>query len=372
MGQKCGCICSNKSDVLHIENGEEGNSNYSSIYPIVKLRNAEFTKEETKTLGYLIKAQAFVKSSVFRICFKKMKPEMVLACRKFINKKVETVKSIKVIQAENLFSAYSLSNIVKDNQNQDLYYKYYKELGPIVKKNRNLYTEGFITSSNEVYIGNVDIKNKMNGEGVLYSPNGSYYKGQFLNNRILGYGRMIDAEGNLLEGFFIDSKLDGIAKLTKLSGSYYYGTFVKGVKHGKGKEETQDHIYEGSFVDDKKEGKGKIFYKKTKDYYEGDFLNNTINGSGIYNWSNKNVYKGTFKNGKMHGQGFYKWPDGSEYEGQYFNNLKEGNGRFRWNPTREFIGPFTNGKPHGLGRLTSDGMNYSDAEFFEGKLISKK
>ena len=41
-----------------------------------------------------------------------------------------------------------------------------------------------------------------------------------------------------------------------LNGFFYIGDFVFGIREGKGKEETKDHIYEGHFSNDKKNGKG--------------------------------------------------------------------------------------------------------------------
>lgn len=151
------------------------------------------------------------------------------------------------------------------------------------------------------------------------------------------------------------------------NGNYYLGDFQKGLKEGTGKEETTDHIYEGQYKDDVKCGKGRLSYKLTNDFFEGEFSENLINGSGFYTWSNKDTYEGTFINGKMHGKGIYKWPDGGEYVGEYINNIKEGRGRFRWSNGRIFDGPFKDGKPHGVGKLTIDGKTI-EVEFVDGKI----
>jgi hypothetical protein len=116
-----------------------------------------------------------------------------------------------------------------------------------------------------------------------------------------------------------------------------------------------------------KEGQGKLKYKKNKDFYEGEFSNNAINGYGFYTWSNKHTYKGTFNYGKMHGKGAYQWPDGGEYYGDYNNNIKEGKGKFKWPNGREFDGPFSNGNPHGIGILTV-GDKIQQVEFIDGKV----
>jgi hypothetical protein len=46
-----------------------------------------------------------------------------------------------------------------------------------------------------------------------------------------------------------------------LNGSIYIGDFIKGIKEGKGKEETNEQVYEGDYKNDKKDGFGKVYYK---------------------------------------------------------------------------------------------------------------
>jgi hypothetical protein len=117
-----------------------------------------------------------------------------------------------------------------------------------------------------------------------------------------------------------------------------------------------------------KEGSGKINYKNTPDCYEGEFKNNLINGTGIYNWSNGDTFYGTFKDGKMDGKGVYKWPDGGQYEGEYVDNLKEGFGIFTWSTGKIFKGLFHLGRPHGQGKMVNDTETF-DVTFEDGVLV---
>jgi hypothetical protein len=67
--------------------------------------------------------------------------------------------------------------------------------------------------------------------------------------------------------------------------------------------------------------------------YEGQFLNNEINGKGeyllilgIYTYADKKVMIGDWKNNILHGEGKSFWPDGDKYEGEYKNHKKESYG----------------------------------------------
>jgi hypothetical protein len=221
-------------------------------------------------------------------------------------------------------------------------------------------------NSGNFYTGEVNLLGEMCGEGVLYTNDGSKYQGNFVNNYFSGWGCNIDSQGTFTLGVFTNGIINGFGqKSTYLNNKHYFGEFRNGLKHGKGKEVTEDHIYDGDFYDDQKKGKGKLTYKKMKDFYEGDFLDNSITGRGFYKWANKDTYEGDFINGKMHGKGIYKWPYGCEYEGEYSNNIRDGYGIFRWPNGQIYKGPFVNGNMHGRGILSVENNNF-DIEFENG------
>jgi hypothetical protein len=49
--------------------------------------------------------------------------------------------------------------------------------------------------------------------------------------------------------------------------------------------------------------------------YEGEFINNDIQGYGTYHWPDKRIYIGEWKKNKMHGIGKITWDDGRKYVG---------------------------------------------------------
>ena len=291
----------------------------------------------------------------------------------------ETLNKLK--QLYNLYLTPNLKNMevqlgIKHNedsyktllQNAHLYNNnvlYIKEL--------RLFTKLYILKYENIdsfYIGEVNINNELNGRGILINKNGCKYDGTFEKNNFTGIGKLIDEEGTYLEGYFKEKKIDGRGIKKTLNDTTYIGDFTLGLKDGRGKEETSEHIYEGEFKNDKRNGNGKLYYKNLKDTYTGNFIDNNLTGNGTYEWSNGEKYSGNFLNGKMHGKGIYKWPDGGKYEGDYLNNIKEGHGIFTWSNGKIFEGPFKNGKPNGAGILTTKNKKYR-VYFNDGKIDGK-
>ena len=60
-------------------------------------------------------------------------------------------------------------------------------------------------------------------------------------------------------------------------------------------------------------------------YYEGQFVNGEIEGTGKRFWaSSGNNFEGHFSRGEISGKGVMKYGDGSEYEGSWEDNKREG------------------------------------------------
>ena len=60
-------------------------------------------------------------------------------------------------------------------------------------------------------------------------------------------------------------------------------------------------------------------------YYEGQFINGEMDGTGIRFWGfNGNFYEGQFRKGEMNGLGIMKYGNGSIYEGPWVDNKREG------------------------------------------------
>ena len=61
-------------------------------------------------------------------------------------------------------------------------------------------------------------------------------------------------------------------------------------------------------------------------YYEGEFLNGEIHGTGTRLWSHtNNIYQGQFDQGEMNGMGVMTYGEsGDVYEGHWVDNKAEG------------------------------------------------
>jgi hypothetical protein len=54
-----------------------------------------------------------------------------------------------------------------------------------------------------------------------------------------------------------------------------------------------------------------------KDRYEGEWVEDKMEGKGKYQYANGCEYEGNFINGERHGKGTYRWPSGTYYQGKY-------------------------------------------------------
>ena len=68
-----------------------------------------------------------------------------------------------------------------------------------------------------------------------------------------------------------------------------------------------------------------VFANNTKSY-SGHWLNNNIDGYGIYKYANGDVYAGHFAEGGRDGYGIYTYKDGSRYEGEWTKEKYDGYG----------------------------------------------
>ena len=63
----------------------------------------------------------------------------------------------------------------------------------------------------------------------------------------------------------------------------------------------------------KKNGRGILTVGR--DRYEGEFVDNQMEGKGKYHYGNGCEYDGSFMHGDRHGKGKYRWSSGIYYQG---------------------------------------------------------
>ena len=84
-----------------------------------------------------------------------------------------------------------------------------------------------------------------------------------------------------------------------------------------------------SWINNKLNGKG-VFYYVNGDKYDGDFKDNKLNGYGTLYYKNGNKYEGEWKNNKKNGKGLFLFSNDLKYEGEFKNNLFDGFGTFTY------------------------------------------
>jgi hypothetical protein len=83
-----------------------------------------------------------------------------------------------------------------------------------------------------------------------------------------------------------------------------------------------------------REGKGKVIHPSNdntevgQETYEGDWVNDKMEGYGIYHYSNGDIYDGEWKDNQHNGFGKYFFTDGSHYEGEWKDHRMHGTGKF--------------------------------------------
>jgi hypothetical protein len=87
--------------------------------------------------------------------------------------------------------------------------------------------------------------------------------------------------------------------------------------------------YSGEFRAGRKHGKGVKSWPSSGDRYEGYFVDDLKDGSGIYTWGRRSAsagerYIGGFRADKRHGYGVYEWPNGDRYAGAWDNDAIAG------------------------------------------------
>eukprot|EP00164_Ancoracysta_twista_P006153 GFYU01008509.1.p1 GENE.GFYU01008509.1~~GFYU01008509.1.p1 ORF type:complete len:161 (-),score=46.07 GFYU01008509.1:278-760(-) len=82
--------------------------------------------------------------------------------------------------------------------------------------------------------------------------------------------------------------------------------------------------------------------------YEGDWVNDAMEGYGIFRFLTGAQYEGEMQQNRFHGKGKYRWPDGTEYNGDFFEGTMHGYGEFKDKQGLMWKGDFVNGQGEGI------------------------
>jgi hypothetical protein len=113
----------------------------------------------------------------------------------------------------------------------------------------------------------------------------------------------------------------------ELQGAYT-GDCRNGLAEGYG-EARGEASYAGEFKAGRKHGKGVKSWPSSGDRYEGYFVDDRKEGTGMYVWGRGSAspgerYTGGYVADRRHGYGVYEWPNGDRYAGPWENDAVAG------------------------------------------------
>lgn len=131
------------------------------------------------------------------------------------------------------------------------------------------------------YIGDYH-QGHMHGKGTITYVDGGEYTGDWKESKRHGSGAAKYADNTEYTGEWQDDARYGKGKQALANGDTYDGDYQNGKPHGKGLFITSFMIYDGEFDNGKYDGWGIFIDKNTRNIYEGQFKDDTMNGVGRY------------------------------------------------------------------------------------------
>jgi len=168
------------------------------------------------------------------------------------------------------------------------------------------------------------------GNGIFVYQNSDRYEGAVRNGKPNGYGQFLFANNDRYIGNFRNGSFHGAGRLiygksananSDLKGFLYVGNFRNGQPHGKGTMTSARGTYTGDFYLGQVNGRG-VFVDASGVRCEGNFLNNTMMGSGTCTYPKGNAfrtYTGELRGGKPDGAGTVTYANGKQTVGLFSN-----------------------------------------------------
>jgi ankyrin repeat protein len=129
-------------------------------------------------------------------------------------------------------------------------------------------------------------------------------------------------------------------------------------------------IYEGDWVNETMDGQGTLTFSNGE-RYEGQWVHALKQGNGVYVFQDGEKYDGQWMADKRSGSGVYTIPDGGRFEGTWSNgHLEQGFGLYHFANGDTYEGEWRNDKMSGTGiYTTSDGRKY-DGQWEANRFVS--
>lgn len=146
------------------------------------------------------------------------------------------------------------------------------------------------------------------------------------------------------------------------NGNFYQGQWQNGAINGTGKMTfSNGDVYEGNWGDNKKNESGKMTYQDGT-VYDGEWLEDDRHGTGRMTYSNGDVYEGDWENDKKDGKGRMRYFNGDVYEGDWNYDDITGMGIMTYSDGDVYKGNWLENERHGNGT-----MEFADGDVYEGE-----
>jgi len=146
----------------------------------------------------------------------------------------------------------------------------------------------------------------------------------------------------------------------------YSGEFKNGKLNGPGIKISGKHRYEGEFIDDELNGLGKLF-RDNRLEYEGQFTNSVENGAGKMYSSDGSIFQGILENG-YYKKGKLTDVNGDILDGEW-DDFELINGTYKYHDGRLYEGQMKDWRPNGLGKMIYSDGTIENGIWKKGKLI---
>jgi hypothetical protein len=206
-----------------------------------------------------------------------------------------------------------------------------------------------IISYDDGYYTGEQLNGKPHGKGMYVFNNGNWWDGNFVQGKLHGFGKQYYADAKRLDsGEYSHGMRVGKGKMQWESGDWYEGEWNDDGSHGQGQQYIAQYGRTdiGHFHNGKRKGRGRMQWDDG-DWYEGEWNENGAHGQGQqYIAKYGRTDTGQFQNHNRKGRGRMQWDDGDWYEGEWDDSSGSLNGRgmYHYSNGRQTAGNWVNGK----------------------------